>query len=531
MASWVSGSSSASSSARNLTRERRRHADVLQLVVVVVQPEQQRADAVAVLVDAVAGDDALGRALVLDLDERPLVRQVRVVEALGDDAVEAGALEAPEPLGGRVPARARRREVDGGAGRMARSSASRRSASGRSSSTSSPRARRSKATNDAGVSAARRRTRDSAGWMRCSRASKSRPRPSRSATTISPSTTQRCGQRGPQRVEQLGEVAGERPLVAAGQLDVVAVAEHDAAEAVPLRLEQPAVAVGDRAGQLGQHRLERRGERQDHARILARPGTAARRATSNVQRPIGRPNEPDKEPRHDVTLEHRPGLGRRGGSRRRGRDRARRRRASDDAGATVPDDSVPDGRRAPTGRASGRSRCPATAPCRSCPTSPPSRPACRRTADTAAEAMDTVGTKSQALVDTLKGVGIAEEDIQTSGLNLWPTLRQRRLDDQRLPGVDERHRHGARRRRRRRGARRACRASSARSSRSAGSRSPTTTPRPCSARPASAAIDNARSVPSSTPRPPASRSARSCGSSSRSRADAGVRPGDGRRHG
>ena len=32
--------------------------------------------------------------------------------------------------------------------------------------------------------------------------------------------------------------------------------------------------------------------------------------------------------------------------------------------------------------------------------------------------MDTVGTKSQALVDTLKAVGVAEEDIQTSGLSL-----------------------------------------------------------------------------------------------------------------
>jgi uncharacterized protein YggE len=39
---------------------------------------------------------------------------------------------------------------------------------------------------------------------------------------------------------------------------------------------------------------------------------------------------------------------------------------------------------------------------------------------TAQEAMDTIGTESQTLVDTLKGAGIAEEDIQTSGLNLYP---------------------------------------------------------------------------------------------------------------
>jgi hypothetical protein len=42
------------------------------------------------------------------------------------------------------------------------------------------------------------------------------------------------------------------------------------------------------------------------------------------------------------------------------------------------------------------------------------------TAPTADEVMDTVGTKSQALVDTLKAVGVAEEDIQTSGLSLYP---------------------------------------------------------------------------------------------------------------
>ena len=36
--------------------------------------------------------------------------------------------------------------------------------------------------------------------------------------------------------------------------------------------------------------------------------------------------------------------------------------------------------------------------------------------------MDTVSTKSQALVDTLKGLGIAAEDIQTSGLSLYPSF-------------------------------------------------------------------------------------------------------------
>ncbi len=42
-------------------------------------------------------------------------------------------------------------------------------------------------------------------------------------------------------------------------------------------------------------------------------------------------------------------------------------------------------------------------------------------AATATAALDQLSTGSQALIDTLTGLGIAEEDIQTSGLSLWPT--------------------------------------------------------------------------------------------------------------
>ena len=46
------------------------------------------------------------------------------------------------------------------------------------------------------------------------------------------------------RLDQLGEVPRERLLVPAPDLDVVAVAEHDGAKAVPLRLVEE---VADRA--------------------------------------------------------------------------------------------------------------------------------------------------------------------------------------------------------------------------------------------------------------------------------------------
>ena len=71
------------------------------------------------------------------------------------------------------------------------------------------------------------------------------------------------GQVGAQRLDELGEVARERLLVAAADLDVVAVAEDDGAEAVPLRLVEEVArlrlgssrasfaSIGDTGGSIG----------------------------------------------------------------------------------------------------------------------------------------------------------------------------------------------------------------------------------------------------------------------------------------
>ena len=45
-----------------------------------------------------------------------------------------------------------------------------------------------------------------------------------------------------QRIDELGKVAVHRLLVAALQQNVVAIAEHQSAKAIPLRFELPAVA-------------------------------------------------------------------------------------------------------------------------------------------------------------------------------------------------------------------------------------------------------------------------------------------------
>jgi hypothetical protein len=60
-----------------------------------------------------------------------------------------------------------------------------------------------------------------------------------------------------QRLDDLREVARERPLVAAAQVDLVAVAEGQAAEAVPLWLVD--VVTGRQlARELPEHRLDQR---------------------------------------------------------------------------------------------------------------------------------------------------------------------------------------------------------------------------------------------------------------------------------
>ena len=52
------------------------------------------------------------------------------------------------------------------------------------------------------------------------------------------------GQRAGQRREQLGEISVHRLFVTTLQQDLVAVAEHEGSEAVPLRLELPATTGG-----------------------------------------------------------------------------------------------------------------------------------------------------------------------------------------------------------------------------------------------------------------------------------------------
>ncbi len=75
--------------------------------------------------------------------------------------------------------------------------------------------------------------------------------------------------------DELGKVPGQRPLVAAAQLDVEVVAEADRPEPVPLGLIGR--AGRDRRHRFGQHRRDRRHHGQSHLLIVADDVAISRR--------------------------------------------------------------------------------------------------------------------------------------------------------------------------------------------------------------------------------------------------------------
>ena len=95
------------------------------------------------------------------------------------------------------------------------------------------------------------------------------------------------GERVPQLLDELGEVPVERALVAAAELDLVAVAEHDAPEAVPLRLVEHPVGGRELADELREHRRHRWGDRGLHDRLASTAATTSPAASSSSS-PVAR---------------------------------------------------------------------------------------------------------------------------------------------------------------------------------------------------------------------------------------------------
>ena len=116
-------------------------------------------------------------------------------------------------------------------------------------------ARQSNSISCAGVDAASLRTRLSAGCSRiCSASNDSTPPTGMISSPSSDEAVRR--QRRDQRLH-LRKIAAERPPGLGLERDLVAVAEDEAAEAVPFGLELPALAVGQRLDQLRLHRRQR----------------------------------------------------------------------------------------------------------------------------------------------------------------------------------------------------------------------------------------------------------------------------------
>jgi hypothetical protein len=200
---------------------------------------------------------------VLDLDHRALAGAVRLVQSLGHDPVEPGALEAPEPVLGQRAISRRRRDVHRRrrvGQRLFQPLASRRER----------RLAQILVAQREQVPGHERRGRlrgqelhARSGGMNAQE-QRLEVEPAGAHDDDLAVDDAALGQRAGQRFHELGEVPVHRLLVAALQQDLVAVAEHEGAKPVPLGLEQPALTGGKPVGGAGQHRLDRRVERQAH---------------------------------------------------------------------------------------------------------------------------------------------------------------------------------------------------------------------------------------------------------------------------
>ena len=217
------------------------------------------------------GHDAVGRALVLDLEHRPLARLVRGVEPLRDDPVEPGALEPVEPVGRLGPVAGRRGQVDRRLGRPEHRLEPGAPLSLLDRAEILVPERQEVPRHEAGRRLGGEHPDPRLGGVdpEQERVEVERPVGSRDHDLAVEDAAFR--ERRAERVAQLGEVAIERLQVARLGEHLVAVAEDDRPEPVPLRLVQPALAVGQASGRLRQHRLERRRDRAGASRDDSRP--------------------------------------------------------------------------------------------------------------------------------------------------------------------------------------------------------------------------------------------------------------------
>ena len=231
----------------------RGRADVVERAVVVPEPEEERGDpAVVAALPAEARHDAVGGLLRLDLHDRgALAGAVRLVAALCDHPVEADRLERLEPLERLRPRQGVRREDEAG-----RDVLEGRPPIGE---------RRAPVLDpvpDEHVEGDEAR-RDLRGELANPALRRVEPRLHRVevedavADDHDLAVEARAGREQLAERHELGEVAEERPRVPRPEAKLAGGVLEEAAEAVPLRLVLPLVAVRQLTHELGFHRGER----------------------------------------------------------------------------------------------------------------------------------------------------------------------------------------------------------------------------------------------------------------------------------
>src|SRR5262245_28305244 len=226
---------------------------------IVVQTEEQRSNelVLSLLVPAEACDDAISGARMLDLDHRALAGFVDARRRLGNDAIEAGALELLQPFRGDPSVASHwgyiNRRVDGRERLFQQRS---------------PLGLRQLA--HVAIVGREDVEGHKGGWrlfrqFRHARGSGVQPKLQQIEIKAVgrddddfPVDDQSRGKLFEERVVKFRKVPVERPEVAALNVDVVLPTENDRSEAVPLRLVEETAVSWKRVGELREHRLDGR---------------------------------------------------------------------------------------------------------------------------------------------------------------------------------------------------------------------------------------------------------------------------------
>ena len=246
-------------------REAGTDAHVLQVAGPVMEAEQQRPHRgpIGILMPAKAGNDAVALARVLHLQHHALVRLVDPGRVLRHDAVEPGALEAPEPIRGNGMVACRRGEVERGHD-PGKHRLQRRASLFERGLAKIPVPLAKEVEEDEGggelprklVYPGRRRVKTKLERFEVQPAG-----PHNHDFAIQNAAVRKLRF---QRLEQLGIVAGERLLIPALDEDLIAVSEDERAKSVPFRFEYPAVAGRQLTDRFGEHGQDRWIDREMH---------------------------------------------------------------------------------------------------------------------------------------------------------------------------------------------------------------------------------------------------------------------------